>query len=142
MRFMVILKGEAQGEAPSEELVDAMIKYNEELVKAGILLAAEGLFDSSRGARVVTAGGRKSVIDGPFTEAKELIAGFYLIQVRSLAEAVEWAKRCPVEVAIRGTDREAVVEIRQVAEADEVPTFTEEQVAAERRIREQLSGGA
>jgi len=142
MRFMVILKGEAQGEAPSEELVDAMIKYNEELVKAGILLAAEGLFDSSKGARVVTTpAGRKSVIDGPFTEAKELIAGFYLIQVRSLAEAVEWAKRCPVEVAIRGTDREAVVEIRQVAEADEVPTFTEEQVAAERRIREQLSGG-
>jgi hypothetical protein len=141
MRFMVLLKGDPVGEHPSPELVDAMITYNEELVKAGILLAAEGLFDSTKGARVVTSGGRKTVIDGPFTEAKELIAGFYLIQVRSKEEAIEWAKRCPVEVAIAGTDREAVVEIRQVAEAEEIPTMTDEQVAAERRIREQIQGG-
>jgi hypothetical protein len=141
MRFMVLLKGDpAPGEHPGPELVDAMIKYNEELVKAGILLAAEGLFDSSKGARVVTSGGRKTVIDGPFTEAKELIAGFYLIQVRSKEEAIEWAKRCPVEVAIAGTDREAVIEIRQVAEAEEIPTMTEEQVAAEHRIRAQIQG--
>jgi hypothetical protein len=141
MRFMVLLLGDPVGELPSEELVDAMIKYNEELVKAGILLAAEGLYDSSRGARVVTAGGKKSVIDGPFTEAKELIAGFYLIQVRSKEEAIEWAKRCPVEVAIRGTDREAVVEVREVASAEEIGSFTEEQVAADRRLREHLAGG-
>jgi hypothetical protein len=141
MRFMVLLKGDpAPGEHPGPELVDAMIKYNEELVKAGILLAAEGLFDSSKGARVVTGGGKKTVIDGPFTEAKELIAGFYLIQVRSREEAIEWAKRCPVEVAIAGTDREAVIEIRQVAEAEEIPTMTEEQVAAEHRIRAQIQG--
>lgn len=152
MRFMLLLKGDpqvdategvaadaAQGPLPPVELIEGMLKYLEELTKAGVLLAAEGLFDSSQGSRVVYANGRKSVVDGPFAEAKELVAGFYIIQVSSKEEAVEWAKRCPVELAVRGTDMEAVVEVRQIAEMDELPTATPEQQVEEKRLRDQLS---
>ncbi|GAA1027492.1 YciI family protein [Virgisporangium ochraceum] len=151
MRFMLLLKGDPQvdategvaadavaGPLPPTELIQGMNDYMAELVKAGVLLAAEGLFDSSQGARVVYANGRKSVVDGPFAEAKELVAGFYMIQVSSKEEAIEWAKRCPVELAVQGTNQEAVIEIRQVAEMDELPTATPEQIEEERRLREQL----
>ena len=139
MRFMLLLKGDPQvdggsdggleggvpagpdGPMPPEELIGAMLKYNEELVKAGVLLAGEGLYDSSRGSRVIYKAGKKSVVDGPFAEAKELVAGFYIIQVSSKEEAIEWAKRCPVEVAVRGTDMEAVIEVRQVHEMEDFP---------------------
>jgi hypothetical protein len=122
---------------PDERLIGAMMRYNDELAKAGVLLAAEGLLPSATGARVVYQSGRRSVIDGPFAEAKELVAGFYLIDVRSKEEAIEWAKRCPVEYAV-ADDREAVVEIRQVGDLDDIPTATDEQRAADKRLREQL----
>src|SRR3989449_4918856 len=98
MRFMVLVKADKNSEAgvmPSQQLLTAMGKYNEELAKAGVLLAAEGLHPSSKGARVRFAGGKKTVIDGPFTETKELIAGFWLWQVKSKEEAIEWLKRAP-----------------------------------------------
>src|SRR5262249_7975046 len=98
MRFMVIVKANKDTEAgvmPSEELLAAMGKYNEELAKAGVMLAGEGLHPSSKGARVKFSGDKRTVIDGPFAEAKELIAGFWLIQVKSKEEAIEWVKRCP-----------------------------------------------
>jgi hypothetical protein len=117
MHFMLLLKGEAEANVPpSQELIDAMGGFNRELAEAGVLLAAEGLFHSSQGARVVTSGGgRKTVVDGPFTEAKELVAGFYLIDVKSREEAIEWARRCPVEKALAGApaEVEAIVEVRQ-----------------------------
>ena len=155
MRFMLLLKGDPQidadgagwegavpagpdGPMPPEELIGAMLKYNEELVKAGVLLAGEGLYDSSRGSRVIYKAGRKSVVDGPFAEAKELVAGFYIIQVSSKEEAIEWAKRCPVEVAVQGTDMEAVIEVRQVHEMEDLTTATDEQRRAEARLRQQL----
>jgi hypothetical protein len=141
MRFMIILKGDpAPGEMPDPELVGAMIKYNEELARAGVLLAAEGLMDSSTGSRVVYSAGKRRVVDGPFTEAKELVAGFYLIQVTSKEEAVEWAKRCPVEYAVKDRDVEAVVEVRRVGEPEDISTMTDEQRAAEHRLRQQLAG--
>jgi hypothetical protein len=153
MRYMLLLKGDPQvepgpeggvpvgpaGPMPPEELIGAMLKYNEDLVKAGVLLAAEGLSDSSRGSRVIYRDGKKSVVDGPFAEAKELVAGFYIIQVSSKEEAIEWAKRCPVEVAVRGTDLEAVVEVREVAEIENISTATEEHRATDARLREHLS---
>jgi hypothetical protein len=137
---MILLKGDPQpGDMPSPELIDAMINFQQELAKAGVLLAAEGLLDSSHGSRVVFSGGRKRVVDGPFTEAKELVAGFYLIDVKSKEEAIAWAQRCPVEVAVAGTDVEAVVEVRRVGEVEEITTMTEEQRDAERRLRAQRS---
>ncbi len=144
MRFMLLLKGDPptdpQGNAtPPEKLIDAMQRYLEELAKAGVLLAAEGLQPSATGARVVYAKGERRVIDGPFTEAKELIAGFYLIQVKSKEEAIEWARRCPVDYAVQG-DQEAVVEVRQVADMADLPTATDEQRATDQRLRDQLSG--
>jgi hypothetical protein len=140
VRFMLLLKGDPPaGASPSPELIDAMIAFNEELAKAGVLLAAEGLHPSADGARVTYQSGRRTVIDGPFAEAKELIAGYLLIQVRSKEEAIEWAMRCPVDKAVTG-DTEAVVEIRQVADMGELPTATEEHVAATERIREQFAG--
>src|SRR5437762_4046045 len=113
MRFMVIVKASKDSEAgvmPKREMLEAMGKYNEELVKAGVLLAAEGLQASSKGARVKFNGSKRTVVDGPFAETKELIAGFWLFQVKSLDEAIEWVKRAPNPFP----DGESVVEIRQV----------------------------
>ena len=117
MRFMVIVKSTAEtevGQLPSTELLTAMGKYNEELVKAGVMLAGEGLQPSSKGARIKFTGDKRTVIDGPFAETKELIAGFWLWQCRSKEEAIEWAKRCP-----NPTGGEGVLEIRQVFESDD-----------------------
>ncbi len=118
MRFMVLVKANKDSEAgvlPDEGLLKAMGKYNEELVKAGVLLAGEGLHPSSKGARVKFSGGKRVVTDGPFTETKELIAGFWLIQVKSKQEAIEWASRIPF------TEGE-VVEVRQLFEASDFPS--------------------
>ena len=135
MRFMVIVKATPNSEAgvmPSEELLAAMGKFNEELVKAGIMLAGEGLHPSSKGVRVKFSGGRKTVIDGPFAETKELIAGFWLWQVRSREEAIEWVKRCPDPMP----GEESVIEIRQVFEAEDFGAeFTPELREQEERLR-------
>jgi hypothetical protein len=137
MRFMVMIKANEDTEAgvlPSEELLTEMGKYNEELVKAGVLLAGEGLQPSSKGARVRFSGAERTVIDGPFTETKELIAGFWLIQVASKEEAIEWVKRCPNPL-----DGEAVIEIRQVFEAEDFGAeFTPELRDQEQRLRTQM----
>jgi len=134
---MVLVKADGETEAgvlPSEELLTAMGKYNEELVKAGIMLAGEGLHPSSKGARVQFSGSGTTVIDGPFAEAKELVAGFWLWQVRSMDEAVEWARRCP-----NPTGAQSVLEIRPVFEAEDFgPAFTLEAREREARLREQL----
>ena len=121
MKFMMLLKADRNTEAgkmPSEEIIIAMGKYNEELIRAGVMLAGEGLQPSSKGARVRFAGGKTTVIDGPFTETKELIAGFWMIQVKSKAEAIEWAKRVPFDPigasALEGGVGE--IELRQVFE--------------------------
>jgi hypothetical protein len=139
MRFMIIVKASADSEAgkmPSEELLTAMGKYNEELVNAGIMLAGEGLHPSSRGARVRFAGDSRIVVDGPFTETKELIAGFWLWQVKSREEAIEWVKRCPNPMP--GTESE--IEIRQVFEADDFGAeFTPELREQEERLRAQAA---
>lgn len=137
MRFMVIVKASKASEAgqmPSEELLAAMGRYNEELAKAGIMLAGEGLHPSSKGARVRFAGSRRTVIDGPFAETKELIAGFWLWQVGSREEAIEWLKRCP-----NPHEEETEVELRQVFEADDFGAeFTPELRAQEQRTRAQV----
>jgi hypothetical protein len=142
MRFMLLVKADKNTEAgvlPSQELLAEMGKYNEELVKAGVLLAAEGLRPSSKGARVKFSGGKRTVIDGPFTEAKELIAGFWLIQVKSKEEAIEWVKRCPNPMP----GSEAEIEIRQVFEAEDFgPAFTPELREQEKRIGEQMAANA
>ena len=117
MRFMLLVKADENSEAgvmPSEELLTEMGKFNEELVKAGVMLAGEGLHPSSKGVRVRFQGSDRSVIDGPFTEAKELVAGYWLIEVKSLDEAIEWVKRVP-----NPTEGESEIEIRQVFEADD-----------------------
>lgn len=136
MRFMMMIKATEEteaGELPSSELLAEMGRYNEELVKAGVLLAAEGLRDSSKGAKVQLNGKRRTVIDGPFAEAKELIAGFWLIEVGSLDEAVEWAKRCPCPA---GHDDE--IEVRQVFSPEDFgEALTPELRDAEERIRTQ-----
>src|SRR3989454_10245973 len=136
MRFMVLVKADKSSEAgvmPSQQLLTAMGKYNEELAKAGVLLAAEGLHPSSKGVRVRFAGGKKTVIDGPFTETKELIAGFWLWQVKSKKEAIEWVKRCPNPM--KG---ESEIEIRQVFEAEDFGAeFTPDLRAQEERLRAQ-----
>jgi len=138
MRFMIIVKASKDSEAgkmPSRELLEAMGKYNEELVKAGIMLAGEGLHPSSKGARVRFAGDRRIVTDGPFTETKELIAGFWLWQVKSKEEAIACVKRCPNPMP--GT--EAEIEIRQVFEAaDFGAEFTPEERAREERLRGEM----
>ncbi len=138
MRFMMIVKANPDTEAgvmPSTELLAAMGKYNEELVKAGVMLAGEGLHPSSRGARVRYEGSKRTVIDGPFAETKELIAGFWLIQVKSKEEAIEWVKRCP----LGDPEREAEIEIRQVFEAEDFgPEFTPELREQEERLRAQV----
>ena len=138
MRFMVLVKADKNTEAgvlPSEQLLTEMGKYNEELVKAGIMLAGEGLHPSSKGARIKFSGDKRTVIDGPFAETKELIAGFWLWEVKSKEEAIEWAKRCP-----NPTGAESVLEIRQVFEADDFgPEFTPELREQEERLRAQTA---
>ena len=124
MKFMMLIKSDKATEAgimPSEELLLAMGKYNDELIKAGVLLAAEGLQPSSKGARVRHAGGKATVVDGPFTESKELIAGFWMIQVRSKAEAIEWSKRVPFDPhgASATSDGLGEIELRQLFEASD-----------------------
>jgi len=139
MRFMVMVKASKDSEAgvmPSEQLLTEMGQFNEELVKAGILLAGEGLHPSSKGARIRFSGGNRTVIDGPFAETKELVAGFWLIQVKSLDEAIEWMKRCPNPMP--GT--EAEIEIRQVFEAEDFGAeFTPELREQEERLRAQIA---
>lgn len=139
MRFMVIVKGDKDYEAgamPTEDELAEMGKYNEDLAKAGVLLAGEGLHPSSRGARVRFSGSKRTVIDGPFTETKELIAGFWLLQAKSLEEAVEWVKRAPNP--FRG--KESEIEIRQVFEADDFGAeFTPELREQEKRIAERVA---
>ncbi len=138
MRCMVIVKANKDSEAgvmPEQKLLAEMGRFNEELVKAGILLAAEGLLPSSKGKRVRFSGEKRTVIDGPFTEAKELIAGFWLWQVRSMEEAVEWVKRCPCPF-----EGESEVEIRQVGEAEDFGAeFTPELREQEARISAQIA---
>jgi chorismate mutase len=135
---MVIVKATPESEAgqlPSTELLEAMGKYNEELAKAGIMLAGEGLQPSSKGARVRFKGSERSVVDGPFAETKELIAGFWLWEVRSMEEAIEWVKRCPNPM-----EGESEIEIRQVFEADDFgENLTPELREAEDRLREQIA---
>jgi hypothetical protein len=137
MRFMVIVKATKSSEAgvlPTEELLTAMGNYNEELTKAGVMLAGDGLHPSSKGARVRFSGERRTVIDGPFAETKELIAGFWLWQCTSLQEAVEWAKRCPNPMP-----EESELEIRQIFESEEFEALlTPELRAQEERLRSQI----
>jgi hypothetical protein len=136
MRFMLIVKATKESEAgimPSTELLTAMGKYNEELVKAGVLLAGEGLHPSSRGARVRFQGHSRTVVDGPFAETRELIAGFWLVQLKSIEEAIEWVKRCPNPM-----EGESEIEIRQVFEAEDFgEAFTPELREQEERLRAQ-----
>ena len=135
MRFMVIVKANKDSEAgilPSTEILTAMGKFNEELVKAGVMLAGEGLHPSSKGVRVRFSGGKHTVIDGPFAETKELIAGFWLWQVKSKQEAIEWLKRAPFE--------ETEVEIRQVFEAEDFGAeLTPELREQEERLRAKMA---
>lgn len=139
MRFMIIVKANADSEAgkmPSTELLEAMGRYNEQLVNAGVLLAGEGLHPSSRGVRVRFQGKDRSVIDGPFSETKELIAGFWLIQVKSRDEAIEWVKRAPMQ---DGDE----IEIRQVFEAEDFGAeLTPELREQEERLRERTASAA
>jgi len=138
MRFMVIVKATKESEAgalPDPKLLSEMGKFNEDLVKAGVMLAGEGLQPSSKGARVRFSGADRTVIDGPFAETKELIAGFWLWQVRSLEEAIEWVKRCPNPMA-----GESEIEIRQVFELEDfAPVMSDEEREREQRLRAQLS---
>ena len=136
MRVMVLIKATEQseaGEMPSEQLLSEMMAFNEELVKAGVMLAGEGLHPSSAGARVIFTGSERKVIDGPFAETKELLAGYWVWQVKSLEEAIEWVKRIP------NTDNEdGTVEIRPVFEADDFgDAMTPELREKEQRLREQ-----
>jgi hypothetical protein len=137
MKFMVIVKATKESEAgvlPSPELMEAMGKFNEELVKAGVLLAAEGLQASSKGARVKLSGSKRTVVDGPFAETKELVAGFWLWQVSSKEEAIEWVKRCPSP-----HEGECEIEIRQVFEMEDFdPAMTEDVRKKEETLRAQI----
>ena len=138
MRFLIIVKATKDSEAgvmPSEQLLREMGKFNEELVKAGVMLAGEGLQPSSKGARVRFSGAKRTVIDGPFAETKELIAGFWLWRVKSKEEAIEWVKRCPNPM--KG---ESEIEIRQVFEAEDFGAeFTSELRQQEERLRAQMT---
>jgi hypothetical protein len=137
MRFMVMVKADKNTEAgvmPDETMLAEMGKFNDELVKAGIMLAGEGLHPSSKGVKVKFSGKKRTVIDGPFTEAKELIAGYWLWQVKSKEEAIEWAKRCP-----NPTGNESELELRQVFEAEDFGAeFTPELRAQEERQRAEI----
>lgn len=139
MRFMVLVPANSESEAgvmPDEKLLTEMGKFNEEMVKAGVMLAGEGLHPTSKGARIRYSGGKTTVIDGPFTESKELIAGYWLIQVKSKDEAIAWMKRAPFG---GGT----VLEIRQVFEPDDFgEAYTQELRAQEERIRTEAAASA
>ena len=139
MRFMVMVKATKDSEAgkmPSQELLTEMGRYNEELANAGVLLAGEGLQPSSKGARVRFSGSERTVIDGPFAETKELVAGFWLIQVKSLDEAIEWVKRCP-----NPHEEEGEIEIRQVFESEDFgEALTPEVREQNERLRAQTAG--
>jgi hypothetical protein len=141
MKVMVLVKATKDSEAgvmPSTELLTEMGKYNEDLVKAGVMLAGEGLHPSSKGARVRFSGPKRTVLDGPFTETKELVAGFWLWQVKSMEEAIEWVKRCPNPML-----GESEIEIRRVFEADDFgPEFTPELREAEERLTAELAAKA
>lgn len=136
MRVMVIVKANKDSEAgmmPSRDILEKMGKYNEELVKAGVMLAADGLRESSKGKRIKFDGPKRTITDGPFAETKELIAGFWLWQVRSMEEAIEWVKRCP-----NPHEGESEIEIRQVFEAEDFgPALTPELKEQEKRLRAQ-----
>jgi hypothetical protein len=138
MRFMILVKADKNTEAgvlPSEQLLAEMGKFNEELVKAGVLLAGEGLQPSAKGARVKFSGAKRTVIDGPFAEVQELIAGFWLIEAKSKAEAIEWVKRVP-----NPTGEEGEIEIRQVFEAEDFGAeFTPELREQEAQLRAQIA---
>ena len=138
MRVIVLVKASKESEAglmPTTEVLESMGRFNEELVKAGIMLAGAGLQPSSKGARVRFSGEKRSVIDGPFTETKELVAGFWLWQVRSMEEAIEWVKRCPNPMP-----GDSEIEIRQVFEAEDFGAeFTPELREAEERMRAQVA---
>jgi hypothetical protein len=138
MRFIVMVKASAESEAgvlPSQQLLTEMGKFNEELVKAGVMLEGEGLQPSSKGVRVKFSGAKRTVIDGPFAVTKELIAGFWIWQVRSREEAIEWAKRCP-----NPTGAEGELEIRQIFESDDFGAeFTPELREQEERLRAQVA---
>src|SRR3954453_4634240 len=134
MRFIVMVKATEESEAgtlPSTEMLEAMSRYNEELVKAGVLLAGEGLHPSSKGVRVRFSGDKRSVIDGPFAETKELVAGYWIFEVKSLEEAIEWVKRCPNPMP-----EESEIEIRQIFEADDFgEAYTPELRERDERLR-------
>ena len=138
MRFMILVKADKNSEAgvlPSKELLAAMGKFNEEMAQAGVLLAAEGLHATSKGARIKFSGAKRAVLDGPFAESKELIAGYWLWQVKSMAEAIEWARRCP-----NPTGDEAELEIRPLFEASDFGAeFTPELREQEERLRAQAA---
>ena len=138
MKYMVMVRADKNTEAgvmPSQKLLAEMGKFNEELVRAGVMLAGEGLQASSKGARVRFNGSKRTVIDGPFAETKELIAGFWMLQVKSKEEAIEWIKRCPNPL-----EGECEIEIRQVFEAEDFGAeFTPELRAQEQRLREQVT---
>ena len=140
MRFMILIKASKESEAgvlPSEQLLTEMGQFNEELVKAGVMLAGEGLQPSSKGARVKFAGAKRTVVDGPFAETKELIAGFWLWEVKSMDEALAWVKRIPNPTGVEGE-----VEIRQVFEADDFgANLTPEARKREERLRPQAAAG-
>src|SRR5436190_10725409 len=140
MRFMAIVKASKNSEAgvmPSQELLAAMGKFNEELVKAGIMLAGEGLQASSKGARVRFSGDKRTVIDGPFAETKELVAGFWIWKCKSLQEAINWVKRCPAPM---GPNQESEIEIRQIFEAEDFGAdFTPELREHEDRLRKEIA---
>jgi hypothetical protein len=139
MRFMVIVKADADSEAgvmPSEQLLTEMMNYNEELVKAGVMKAGEGLHPSSRGARVLFNGDQRTVVDGPFSETKELVAGFWIFECGSKEEAIEWVKRCPNPTGV-----ESAIEIRQIFETDDFgEQMTPELREQEARLRRQTEG--
>jgi len=141
MRFMILLKADKtteSGALPDEKLLNEMGKYNEELVKAGVMLAGEGLHPSSKGARVKFSGANRRVIDGPFAETKELLAGFWIFKVNSLQEAIDWVKKCPNPL-----QGEAEIEIRQIFEAEDFgDAFTPELREQEKRLGEQIAQNA
>ena len=142
MRFLVMVKATPQSEAgvmPTKELLEAMGKYNEQLVNAGVMLAGEGLHPSSKGARVRFSGSKRTVVDGPFTETKELVAGFWLFQCKSLAECIEWVKRCPNPMPNEDSD----IEIRPIFEPEDFgPEFTQELRDYEARLGEKMAQNA